>query len=951
MNITSHLFEAYLKCPTKCFLRSLGETAKENEYANWVQAENEAYRSDGIRRLTDGTAQDKHATSALDPETVKSAKWKLAVDQTIHVKNIESNIHAVERVPSVVKGKPAQFTPIRFVFTNKLSRHDKLLLAFDALVLSETVGCEVDHGKIIHGDAPSTLVVKTSALASEVRKITATISTLLAPEGPPDLALNRHCADCEFQTQCRKKATDKDDLSLLSGIKEDERNRYRSKGIFTVTQLSYTFRPRRTPKRAKKPARPRYPALQALAIRENTIYIHGSPLLRESKAQVYLDIEGLPDSEFYYLIGALIVSEGQEVFQSFWADQRSQEPEIFAQFAEAVCQLGDFRVLHFGDYEAVALRRVKARLPESLHPRIDAILEQATNVLSVIHPHVYFPTYSNALKDIGRFLGFQRAHEDATGLQSILWRKSWNENRVPDMKARLLQYNQDDCRELKHVADFIRRVISPALTTAALPQTPFKTAPTEELIKTRPRWELFRPREYVLEDLEKVAKCAYFDYQRERVFVRTHPHLKGVAKKQRKASIRVNTVCPLESERCPRCQSKKIEQGKQMSHTEIDLKFFKGGVKKWVTRTVSWRYGCSKCKHQFSSEVRSPNPQRYGHGIVSWCVYSNVACGVNMLQTTESLEDVFGLALPHCQAYRWKRYMSAFYKDLYSEILQSILNSPVIHIDETTVRLRKQSGYVWVMTSIDKVYYFYKPSREGYFLQELLGAFSGVLVSDFYTAYDSLKCGQQKCLVHLVRDIDDDVMKNPLDTELKGMARDFGTLLRAIIETVDSRGLTSRYLRKHKRPVVRFLDSVASTDFLSPLANNYKRRFQKSGEKMFSFLDHDGVPWNNNNAEHAIKRFAKYRRDADGRFTERTLEEYLVLATVFETCEFNNVNVLKFLLSKETTLEGLLKMAGRKAEGSRGRRVEGPGRMRPPVRVHPDYGPASMEVATQGGSE
>ena len=81
---------------------------------------------------------------------------------------------------------------------------------------------------------------------------------------------------------------------------------------------------------------------------------------------------------------------------------------------------------------------------------------------------------------------------------------------------------------------------------------------------------------------------------------------------------------------------------------------------------------------------------------------------------------------------------------------------------------------------------------------------------------------------------------------------------------------------------------------------------------MFTFLDHDGVPWNNTNAEHAIKLFAKYRRNADGRFTAQSLEEYAVLASVFETCEFNNVNVLKFLLSKETTLEGLFKMAGRK---------------------------------------
>jgi predicted RecB family nuclease len=242
-----------------------------------------------------------------------------------------------------------------------------------------------------------------------------------------------------------QKATETDDLSLLAGITEDERNRHRSRGIFTVKQLSYTFRPRRTPKGAKNQSRPRYPALQALAIRENTVYVHGSPRLPDSKTQVYLDIEGLPDGGSYYLLGVLIVSEGQEAFHSFWASETSQEPELFIQFAEAVANLPDFRVLHFGDYETVALRRMRARLPESVRPSIDAILERTTNVLSVIHPHVYFPTYSNGLKDIGRFLGFKRADVDATGLQSIIWRKTWNITRAPDIKALLLRYNKDDC--------------------------------------------------------------------------------------------------------------------------------------------------------------------------------------------------------------------------------------------------------------------------------------------------------------------------------------------------------------------------------------------------------------------------------------------------------------------------------------------------------------------------
>jgi len=283
-----------------------------------------------------------------------------------------------------------------------------------------------------------------------------------------------------------------------------------------------------------------------------------------------------------------------------------------------------------------------------------------------------------------------------------------------------------------------------------------------------------------------------------------------------------------------------------------------------------------------------------------------------MSRVGKALGDVVGIFINEDGLYRLKRNVVYLYQSLYAEILESILTDLVIHIDETTVRLRHQKGYVWVMTSMDKVYYFYKPSREGAFLKDMLGKFSGVLVSDFYTAYDSLKCEQQKCLVHLVRDIDDDLLKHPLDMELKGMAQQLGTVLRAIIETVDRRGLQSRYLHKHKQAVGRFLESVASNELSSPVAGRYRKRFQKSGKKMFTFLDHDGVPWNNNNAEHAIKRFAKYRRDADGRFTERTVQEYLVLATVLETCEFNNLNVLKFLLSKETTFEGLLRMAGRK---------------------------------------
>ena len=51
MIVTSTLFEAYLKCHTKCFLKSRGETNGSNTYAKWVQSETEIYHGEGRKRL------------------------------------------------------------------------------------------------------------------------------------------------------------------------------------------------------------------------------------------------------------------------------------------------------------------------------------------------------------------------------------------------------------------------------------------------------------------------------------------------------------------------------------------------------------------------------------------------------------------------------------------------------------------------------------------------------------------------------------------------------------------------------------------------------------------------------------------------------------------------------------------------------------------------------------
>jgi predicted RecB family nuclease len=918
MKITSDVFDAYLKCPTKCWLRATGDLSVGTDYTKWVKEQNASYRATETERLVAKLANDEVARSPAMKDA-QAAKWRLAICLALELKLdcciLETEIHAVEHTPSKSKSKLAEFIPIRFVFTNKLGKDEKLLLGFDGFLLSKTLGCEINIGKIIHGNDSATLSVKTSILAGEVRKRIKNIATLLSSPAPPELVLNRHCPECEFRNRCDRIAKATDDLSLLSGMSKKERSRHRSKGIFTVTQLSYNFRPRRTRKRAKKPTKPHHLALQALAIRQNTVYIHGTPELPECGSRVYLDVEGLPDRGFYYLIGALVVTDERETFLSLWADTESDEVAIFLKFVEAISQLPDCRVFHFGNYDATAIKRIAASLSEGPQQPLSAILQRSVNVLSLVYPHVYFPTYSNSLKAIVRHLGCDFIGPEGTGLDSIVWRTQWEKTGDPTFKTRILEYNKADCIALMRLTEFITRQISMKIGKS---EDGITVNRTEDMKIIRPHWQLFAAKPFALDDLRHVNKSAYFDYQREKVFVRTHPQFKLIHKRMRQKKIppKPNKTIILEAKACPHCLSRKLQRYNESSHDVVDLKFSRSGVKKCTTRYVSWRYSCGRCGKTFRSEDRLPHPQRYGHGLASWCVYQNNVCGVNMSKVRKGLEEIFGLHLDIYPVESAMDRIAAFYETLYADILKEIVASPVIHIDETTVRMRKQQGYVWVLTTMDKVYYFYRPTRETDFLREMLASFRGVLVSDSYTGYDSLPCVQQKCLVHFIRDIDDDLLRNPLDEELKSLTEAFGRMLRAIVNTVDRFGLKRRHLNRHTKEVEGFMRYQAAAVFTSELANKYKKRFERHGSKMFTFIAHDGVPWNNNNAEHAIKRFVKYRRENDGRYSERTVKVYLVLASIFETCEFNNVNVLKFLLSKEKSLQGLLRMGARKNKRS-----------------------------------
>ncbi|MBI4326107.1 MAG: transposase, partial [Chloroflexi bacterium] len=183
--------------------------------------------------------------------------------------------------------------------------------------------------------------------------------------------------------------------------------------------------------------------------------------------------------------------------------------------------------------------------------------------------------------------------------------------------------------------------------------------------------------------------------------------------------------------------------------------------------------------------------------------------------------------------------------------------------------------------------------------------------------YDSFDCPQQKCLIHLVRDLNGLILDHPYDEELKHIIKSFGQLLMTIVEDVDRRGLKKHFLQKHLVAVGRFYRKVVCAEYQSPAALACRDRFEKNRDKLFTFLKFDGVPWNNNNAEHAMKAFARLRDVIEGSSTEKGIREYLILLSICQTCKYMGVDFLDFLRSGEKDLHAF-------AESRRRRRRRSP---------------------------
>jgi predicted RecB family nuclease len=916
--ITREVLEGYLNCRLKGHLAFRGENGTRSEYQQLLdQSKHELRRAaEDLVKARCVVAHDAKGAPVSRELMVRGPA--LILDALIESDPLSIRVDALKRVPGPSDVGDFHYIPMLFGEGGKARQSQKRILEICGLVLGEVQGRRPGKGVLVDSEQSSFVGVRLDADTRATRTLLRGLREMRDADAVPEPILNNHCPACQFQQRCEARAAAIDHLSLLRGMGEERIAKLARRGIFTTTQFSYTFRPRRYGKDSLRIQAHSF-ALQALAIRDKKIYILGNPEVPDSPVRIHFDIEGSAERGTAYLIGMIIEDGVSERGFSCWADGDDQQEQILGDFLDAVEGYPDAHLFCYGHFEVAFLKRMRR---PGWAERIDQVLVRSTNILPIIYSSVYFPVYSNGLKPVGANLGCRWSAPDASGLKCIVWRKRWEQTRDEDLRRTIETYNLEDCAALMKVVRFLHR-IAPAEGAGdrrpdAEPMPGFTRAEACPLPFSRREW---CKASFAIPDFEQINNLARFDYQRERVFVRSSKRLRRARARERKDKgrkrHRVAERIEIQCQACPSCRSTKLTEwyDSRQSRVVMDLKITAGGIRRRFVGVTSPRYHCKDCGATFAPPEYL-RVDRHSHSLKSWAMYEHVAHRVSLGNLSESYRECFGLRVNVPEIHGFKYLMAKYYAATLERLQAKLLAGSVIHADETEVNVKGVGkAYVWVFTNLEEVIYLYKPSREGGFLHEYLKGFGGVLVSDFYTAYDSLPCAQQKCLIHLIRDLNHDILANPFDEELKALAAEFGRLLRAAVTTIDRHGLSRRHLGTHRADAERFFETVLGRTYRSQTAQAYQKRFEKYRGKLFTFLDHDGVPWNNNNAEHAVKGFAYYREVADGLLTEAGLTSYLTLLSIQQTCVYKGVSFLKFLLSQERDIDGFCD------GGRRGRRI------------------------------
>lgn len=309
---------------------------------------------------------------------------------------------------------------------------------------------------------------------------------------------------------------------------------------------------------------------------------------------------------------------------------------------------------------------------------------------------------------------------------------------------------------------------------------------------------------------------------------------------------------------------------------------------------------CRSCKKQSSGMIIPSKKSILGDNVKKYVCILSIANRLSHSQIRENIKDIFDIDISIGEIGNILETEANNLRPEYQALKESVLTQTGTHYDETGWKVQKeeQGKFAWVATgteNFDTVFSLGRSRGKGN-IEEIGKGKLGI--SDDYGAYKNSFVEHQLCWAHPQRKLRDLAGSEEFGKRKKNQIlktyQSFSNLYQNIRKKIDneisplpSSGF-STYLKTKFQNIFTKISEPHNLD-PTPLSK-LKISLRKNKQKYFTFLNHLGIPIDNNKAERALRHLVIKRKISFGSKTQRGAETTSILASVILSLKWNNPN-------------------------------------------------------------
>ncbi len=319
-------------------------------------------------------------------------------------------------------------------------------------------------------------------------------------------------------------------------------------------------------------------------------------------------------------------------------------------------------------------------------------------------------------------------------------------------------------------------------------------------------------------------------------------------------------------------------------------------VVKTVTEQLYQWASCTDCgKPLIAKQATTGPPVTIGANLVTLLTLLRQQMGVSYRKLSQLCTETLQIPLSAPAVMAIINRFSQKCEPIYKGIEASLPTQPVLHGDETGWRMDGNPWQLWCFCNRSLVYFHLDPSRGAKVPKAILGEdYDGILHADFYAAYNFLP-NVQRCLIHFLRAISDELEITPEDKSLSQLKDGLKSIIKKGTQIKELDDAQQR--NAGRQQLEDKLETLAKLESENKKTNTLIKRLVRHQHELIRFVDHPHAEYHNNRAERALRPEVIFRKLSFGNRTPAGAYNYQILATVLETCRLKGKNLTDFIHS------------------------------------------------------